>query len=421
MPYTWGYYGTDTFPARLISKPVLGAPSDYAENPELLIWVSEIYDAIENNKVEKFELLLGLTNTKYILHRDDIQYNFTGRKILSPYVIKNFLNSQKDVKLVQTFGKLTVYEYLSFKPHFYITNYNQSINYNPFRYIKYELASFNFENIADLNDWKLNFEDQQKIFWDESSLKIELYNSTAGWKVIQSPLISTVQESKYRWTLFVKGENVSKVHAKIAEYNINMSLIQKIRVATIGGYEETTFSWKNVSFEFIPTFNTSYIALEIWYGKETTQPLPNRIWIDNITISCYKKLYPYVSWLFSTEWLDSQKINPIKYVVKVNATEPFLLAFAEVYDPLWIAHVNGERIEPIPLYSVINGFWINQTGLLNITIEYEPQRWFFYGSIISLSTFLTCTAYLAYSYTKTRNLLQKITQKLKHLLAGNQK
>ncbi|RLI80944.1 hypothetical protein DRP07_08320 [Archaeoglobales archaeon] len=58
-----------------------------------------------------------------------------------------------------------------------------------------------------------------------------------------------------------------------------------------------------------------------------------------------------------------------------------MLSFAEAYDPLWEARVykDGRKIETvksIPLYSVINGFWINETGNLEIIIRYKPQDWF---------------------------------------------
>jgi len=107
------------------------------------------------------------------------------------------------------------------------------------------------------------------------------------------------------------------------------------------------------------------------------------------------------------EIIGYQKIDPTKYIVEVNATKPFMLSFAEAHDPLWIAHVNGERIESIPLYSVINGFWINQTGQLEITIEYEPQKWFYYGSIISVTTFLACLTYITYNWTKNKAIWKR--------------
>jgi hypothetical protein len=103
---------------------------------------------------------------------------------------------------------------------------------------------------------------------------------------------------------------------------------------------------------------------------------------------------------------DYKKINPTKHELRVeNATRPFMISFAESYDPLWVAYADGYesqnsgvgisstnsdddkatfKTKSIPLYSVINGFYINKTGGFNLTIEYEPQKWFTEGSVISL-------------------------------------
>ena len=93
-----------------------------------------------------------------------------------------------------------------------------------------------------------------------------------------------------------------------------------------------------------------------------------------------------------------EAVNPTKYVVHVEAQDPFMLAFAEAYDPLWVAKVNGMEYKSMPLYSVINGFWIDNTGELDITIEYKPQRWFYYGAAISIATFLGVLAYMVWRW-----------------------
>ena len=72
--------------------------------------------------------------------------------------------------------------------------------------------------------------------------------------------------------------------------------------------------------------------------------------------------------------------------------KPFMLSFVEAYDPLWEARVykDGEKIETvksIPLYSVINGFWINETGDIEIVIRYKLQDWFEIGLTISTLSF----------------------------------
>lgn len=109
-------------------------------------------------------------------------------------------------------------------------------------------------------------------------------------------------------------------------------------------------------------------------------------------------------------------VNPTLWKVKVNATEPFLLSFSESYSSLWEAKIykDGEMVEavtPVPLHDTINGFWINQTGQLDVTIEYVPQSWFFYGSVISAATFAVCAVYLTYSFAKDKSLFSRVKQK----------
>jgi hypothetical protein len=97
---------------------------------------------------------------------------------------------------------------------------------------------------------------------------------------------------------------------------------------------------------------------------------------------------------------EYKKINPTKYILSIiNASRPYIISFAEAYDPLWIAHTNDYnnknsnennnfRTNSIPLYSVVNGFFINKTGDYNLTIEYLPQKWFTEAGILSLLAFI---------------------------------
>jgi len=78
-----------------------------------------------------------------------------------------------------------------------------------------------------------------------------------------------------------------------------------------------------------------------------------------------------------------EEVNATKYIVHVNAEGPFMLAFVENYNSQWVARVNGREYQSQPLYSVINGFWIDETGALDIAVEYKPQRLFNIGAIIS--------------------------------------
>ena len=100
-----------------------------------------------------------------------------------------------------------------------------------------------------------------------------------------------------------------------------------------------------------------------------------------------------------------------------------MFSFAEAYDPLWEARVckDGklvEKVRSIPLYSIINGFWINETGELEIVIRYKPQDWFELGLKISATTFVGCIAYVFYDWRREKGdkLALKIERKVGEIL-----
>jgi hypothetical protein len=293
---------------------------------------------------------------------------------------------------------------------------------------------WDFED-GELREWQVNnpgihtLQFDTHTFEGNYSLKAELSASTWGWKVIQSPIIHVTPGKTYNWEFFVAGENAHDVHVKIVEYDLDKNYLTSQRMKSIGS---GNFTWKNTNFEYSASQNASYINLQIWHGHETTQPLPNKIWLDDVHVYESQLSDLDVVWLYSTEKEDEtlidvinsketpakilnyQKIDPTKYEVEVNATEPFMLAFAETYDPLWAAYVHGERLDSIPLYSIINGFWINQTGALTISIEYEPQKWFNYGILISITALLAGFTYIIYIYAKDNLLWEKIKTTLKY-------
>jgi hypothetical protein len=119
---------------------------------------------------------------------------------------------------------------------------------------------------------------------------------------------------------------------------------------------------------------------------------------------------------------EYKKVNPTKHELKIeNATEPFMISFAESYDPLWLAYASDAdsdnintadnykgnledsnkvfKISSIPLYSIINGFYINKTGDYTLTIEYQPQKWFVEGSTVSIAA-----AFLSLSFLIVRRM-----------------
>ncbi|MBV9175755.1 MAG: hypothetical protein JO297_01810 [Nitrososphaeraceae archaeon] len=111
--------------------------------------------------------------------------------------------------------------------------------------------------------------------------------------------------------------------------------------------------------------------------------------------------------------LEYKEVNPTKFIVKVNATSPHMLAFAEPYDPLWIAYIdkNNFKANSIPLYSIINGFYINRTGEYTLYIEYQPQKWFFEGLVITIVTITALVAYIIWHGRRSIIIFFKILKR----------
>lgn len=423
MPYNWGYYGTDQFLESLIEKPTISAyyAYYYKANPDITLAFQQLYGTITFNKTEEFKAFLDLLNIKYILQRNDVQYNLTGRNIMPPSEMQAFLTHQSYLRLAQRFGQLDIYEYREPKPYLYITSpaiFEQTA-------VKIENVtllqrSWHFTSSAEVQEWEnATKPDQWQIDYtitqDNAALRAELWNSTWGWKTISCPLLPAEYGATYQIQADIKGQNAHQVHIKIAEYNATKNILTATYLTNVN---DGTFNWTHEAFSFKPISQTTkYLQIQVWHGHETDKPYPNIIWIDNVTANgnIIRLSTTGLDLIFRNftqnqpaTILDYSKVNPTKIVASINATEPFILAISEALDQSWKAYINGKQIENSPLYLGLKGFYISQTGLLEVTIEYEPQRWFFYGSLISVASVLFCFAYIIYSYTKKNGILERI-------------
>jgi hypothetical protein len=97
-----------------------------------------------------------------------------------------------------------------------------------------------------------------------------------------------------------------------------------------------------------------------------------------------------------------EKLSPTRYRVTVTADAPFMLTFAESYNPLWVANVNGREYQETPVNSIGNGFWIEDTGELEILIEFKAQNWFYHGVIISFISIAIALAFLFWNWKRKK-------------------
>jgi hypothetical protein len=146
-----------------------------------------------------------------------------------------------------------------------------------------------------------------------------------------------------------------------------------------------------------------------------------------------RKQYKTLIDIFDTEnslpakIVDYKKISPAKHIVDIeNATSPYIISFAETYDPLWVAYTdtgngnnnhdknNNFKTSSIPLYSVINGFYVNKTGNYSLVIEFQPQKWFIEAGTVSLLTLISILT--IYFISTQRTYLVKLKNRVQNLL-----
>ncbi len=108
-----------------------------------------------------------------------------------------------------------------------------------------------------------------------------------------------------------------------------------------------------------------------------------------------------------------EMINSGKYEAHVeNSNEPFLLILSESYHPLWKAYIDGEEISPIPVYSIVNGFYINKTGNFDVTIYFTGQTYTDIGLKITIVALIIVVALLLIPSKKLKHWRKYAKQKI---------
>jgi len=99
-----------------------------------------------------------------------------------------------------------------------------------------------------------------------------------------------------------------------------------------------------------------------------------------------------------------ETISFTKFVAHIEASKPFFLALSVMYHRDWKAYLNGEEIESIPLYSWVNGFYLEKTGNYKVVLEFIGQRYVIYGWSISVATVVLFITYF---------LIEKINEQIR--------
>jgi len=111
--------------------------------------------------------------------------------------------------------------------------------------------------------------------------------------------------------------------------------------------------------------------------------------------------------------LSYKKINPVKYLVNISSSSPFLLIFSESFNKNWKVY-KGDINWIKALFTkslsddhfLINGYanawYIKETGEYTLTIYYFPQSIFYIGVLLSTITYISCAAIVLYNNRNNR-------------------
>jgi len=377
--------------------------------------------------------LLKFLGVKYIIIRKDVGSGYR------PLYIDNFEKflTENNATLLAKYRWISIYGLKGHLPKFYLI-YEVYHCYRPLDLIPiapyWNIGIVNDTNLTpieeklplvfELNETTVNtmvifpqyirkeinylYENKSLIIYISPSAGVKLGNRT--WLQLSSPIIPIRSNNdRYIFKTIVKSYNTKALYIKILFFDKNNHVV-KVGIPPKDAYYygKARFGRKldNASTYIfgviIPPKGANYFRIQYWFK-------PNgfgQLLVRDLEIFHFRLASDFENNHNSAK-VNYTKINPTLWKVKVNATKPFMLSFAEAYDPLWEARVyrDGklmEKVRSIPLYSVINGFWINETGNLEIVIRYTPQDWFEIGLAISATTFVGCIGYLFYNWRRER-------------------
>lgn len=109
-----------------------------------------------------------------------------------------------------------------------------------------------------------------------------------------------------------------------------------------------------------------------------------------------------------------EEVSPTSYSAKAKSNSEFLLVFLESYDTHWMAFVNGSPISEsnhVEVNAFANGWLVNATGNLTITVEYETQN--LLTASVAASTILPAVLVVFLIRKKIREIAHSVRGKIR--------
>lgn len=266
--------------------------------------------------------------------------------------------------------------------------------------------------------------DSDDHFAGNYSLKVISNAERERWSWIRSDWIDVAEGERYTLVTHMKGSNVNASHIVLEAFDQYNNRSFQLGQVPSDGYG--TFDWRTTTGSFVIPQNVTKIRIDLNAGWPENSSQEAITWFDDIVLyqsgisaSSVEELFQHDS--HPVDILKEQKISPSMWIVKVNSDKPFILSFPESYNPNWKAFVKEDLSESQLTNSITNGFWIKETGEIDIIVEYLPQRWYQLGLALSLLTILAWSSYIAIQKklikTPSRQAILEIVKRVlqKHL------
>jgi hypothetical protein len=430
----------------------------FFHKPEIICtWNQESdfgWDAIEpvisvNDPTDSFGKMLTMMNIKYIVVHNDFDPMFTP---ISPAQLKIDLNRQEGISLVKSFGQIDIYENNFWKPsEIYATSNVVSIQGDVDNLAGYlnnvmdvaERTDFSVDesvmllssqnglsqlsniplsivNYDPLNitctvyDGDINPANWTSLITDQYAARY--YN---GWKGVISTngqgdpdmlIFPSLNSSPYVFPSFSPSGwaayNSTLLYLVTGENPLTISsiLVDGSPASDIAGVwwesDWIGMNTKNITYPIvIPPHQRAIIQINHKADNVTLVEAPPDFRIPQEKTELY---------------IGYQEINPTEYTVSINASQPYFLVFSEPYDKNWVAYVDGQQLSD-KFHFIANGnanaWYVNKTGTYTVTLEFWPQKLFYVGSAISITTLISCIIYL--SKNKIKRFYQEYFKKNK--------
>lgn len=471
--YEWGYGGAYDITLKIFNKGLVFR--QYGEGMSPPHSLDKVYQSFVSSLYKKTtpfgSRILSMLGVRYILHRNDFIYDWAGDND-SPDFIRSCLAVQQGIRLVKTFGKWDFYKVDDSLPMIYTANDVVKVEADV-SFLSALVSSDCFkpgavylfsDDIAKPVDFIPKIVSRQ-ISIPRSDIKIPItdgWESPVSWDSMSpgsscqgraypgsKPVIScTGGGAPDMLSTGPEGCVYGPPSAVVREHGAYDSTLIYIKTSNvpleIGGILTDGRPASDIVGIWRQSGNNKISSDAILYPLSIPPKQKVIIQINHLVkgdvVLLGKPGKPYcspqqvVGSNKKTASLLYQKINPTRYLLRINADNPFMLIFNERYNPGWKAYYrinnfnaakedkqtdfsalinawhNRARLREIKKHMQVNGFangwWVElpergaSSQSFEIMLEYIPQRLFESGLIISILTLVLSLLFVLFKHKR---------------------